>query len=495
MKKIYSPYILSQIYGRYIFGLMSLLVCLAGGAHLFLSASPAIVFAVVATILASFLPMFFYGVYNIPAILTALVSMRFVGFPLFLKLFYLQPLDAYLVDPLGTVLVIFVGTMGYVLAATIANIISTGVNLLRPIEHASRLAKIGTYTFIFALFVNFILSFNGKIPDGLVTLSKFYVSFIHLALIASIAYSFRKGNLDMSTVVIFLSGLLFGITRNARSAIVFLLLTLMLTSQVYRVKLNIKRLIFTGIAVGFVFLYLTPIFLRARSQRATRTWQEQVQVTIDSAVNWGETFEWYQHYQDLTAQYTEGLSGRLTYYGRSTNALDRVSYISTVDIFKAGADEQGVVGFEDLRISLIRAMPSLIGIEKPLGYGHGSWLFSQAGVSNPGTYPVATLISAGYLAFGWAGVFLYPLVLGGALLFALKKVSGLLLINNVWAIYFFVRVQNFFVEGATDVYIAMILRTIPQDLLIILFIASFSKIRFSDKALQKQPIVNSVPHN
>ena len=433
--------------------------------------------------------MFFLGVYNIPAILTALVGMRFVGFPLFIKLFYLQPFDSYLVDPLGTTLVIFIGMMGYVLSAVITNKISVGRNLLRPMTRSSRLAKIGAYTFIIVLLLNFVKANDEKMPGLLVSLSKFYVDFIYLALVASIAYSYTKGKLDISTIIFFFAGLVFAVTRNARSAILFLLLALVLTSQTYKIKINFKRLIFIGIALGVLYLYITPIFLKARSQRASRTWQEQVQMTINSAVNWNETFEWYQYYQTLTEQYKEGLSGRLTYYGRSTNALDRVSYISTVDIFKVGADKQGFVGFDDLRISLIRAIPNFIGIEKPLGYGHGSWLFLQAGVENPGPYPVATLLGAGYLAFGWFGAFLYPLILGCVLIFALKKVSGLFLVNNIWAIYFFMRIQNFFIEGATDAYIGMILRTIPQDLLLIFLIISLSKIRFSDKSLQKQPVV------
>lgn len=485
MNKLYSPHVLSQRYGRYIFLLMSFLILFAGGMHLSLGASPQVVFIVAITVLVSFIPMVFWGIYNIPAILTALVGMRFVGFPLFIKLFYLQPLDSYLDNPLGTALVIFIGTIGYVLAAVITNKVSVGKSLLRPVKRGSRLAKISTYAFIVVLFFNFIMAFDEKMPGILVTLSKFYGSFIFLALIASIAYSYKKGKVDISTIIIFLSGLLFGVTRNARSAILFLLIALVLTSQVYRIKLDFRRLIFVGITIGIAFLYLTPIFLKARSQRASRTWQEQVQATIESAVNWDETFVWYQYYQSLAAQYMEGLSGQLTYYGRSTNALDRVSYISTVDIFKVGADEQGLVGFEDLRISLLRATPSFIGVEKPHGYGHGHWLLSQAGNPDQGTYPVVTLLSAGYLAFGWVGVFLYPLVLGSVILLAIKKVSGLFLINNIWAIYFFMRVQNFFVEGATDTYIAIILRTIPQDLLLILLIIAFSKVRISGVSREK----------
>lgn len=479
MKRTVLPAgMLSRMYGRSAFLMMLILTLFAGAAHLLLGASPLVIVITVATILLSFLPMAYYGIYNLAALLVALVGMRFIGFPLFLKLFFLQPLDSNLSNPIGTVTTVFIGTIGYAIASTVAIKLPVGKRVLQPVMRRSFLDRIALYAFIVAILTNLAVALGTRLPSPILSVAKFYVSFIYLALIGSIAKSYLKKGMDISVFVIFLTGIMFGITRNARSVILFTLISFFLTSQIFRVKLNFKKLVIISVTLGLLFLYLSPIFLLARSQRSSRTWQEQIQFTLKIATNWQETFTWYQQYQAITSQYLDGLSGHLTYYGQSTNALDRVSYISTVDIFKVGADRYGTTGFEDIKISALRATPSFFAPNKPTEFGHGSWLFSQAGISALG-YPVATLIGAGYMAFGWLGAFLYPLVLGSVLLLVIKKVSGLSMLQNIWAIYFFIRIQNFFIEGASDTFIALIIRDIPQDLFLILLIVTLSKLRLT----------------
>ena len=43
--------------------------------------------------------------------------------------------------------------------------------------------------------------------------------------------------------------------------------------------------------------------------------------------------------------------------------------------------------------------------------------------------------------------------------------------GNIWSIYLLLRVHNGFVEGSSGAYVGMMLRSLPQDLALLLLIA------------------------
>jgi hypothetical protein len=133
---------------------------------------------------------------------------------------------------------------------------------------------------------------------------------------------------------------------------------------------------------------------------------------------------------------------------------------------------------EDLSLSLERAMPRMLAPDKPREYGQGSWLYERIGLSNQGPFATAPLIGTGYAAFGWTGTFFYPLILGLAWLLIVKKISGWNLQGNIWVIYLLLRIHDQFVEGSSDAYVLHILRSLPQDLLLLWIVEVVARGRF-----------------
>jgi hypothetical protein len=139
-----------------------------------------------------------------------------------------------------------------------------------------------------------------------------------------------------------------------------------------------------------------------------------------------------------------------------------------------------MLGWEDIHRSILETAPRVIAPNKPLGHSHGDWVFCQAGIiCQLGNYLTVPLIANAYAAFGWVGVFVYSLGFSFLLLILVKKSSGLGLSQNIWAIYFFIRIHNQFVEGGTADFLVGTIRVFPQDLLVIMIILYFSRLRSS----------------
>jgi hypothetical protein len=158
--------------------------------------------------------------------------------------------------------------------------------------------------------------------------------------------------------------------------------------------------------------------------------------------------------------------------------FERMTLINHVDVLKAGSDNYGNVGMEDMRLSLERATPRMLSPDKPRDYSQGSWLYESIGLSNPGSFATAPLIGNGYAAFGWLGALFYPLALGMAWLLIVKKISGWDLQGNIWAIYMLLRLHDQFVEGSSDAYVLHIFRSLPQDLVLLWIVETVARGRF-----------------
>jgi hypothetical protein len=138
-----------------------------------------------------------------------------------------------------------------------------------------------------------------------------------------------------------------------------------------------------------------------------------------------------------------------------------------VDVLKQGVDTWRRIGFEDLRLSFERALPRMLAPDKPRDFSQGFWLYSSIGITYPGPFATAPLLGVGYAAFSWFGALLYPFALGLVWLIMIKKMTGWQLHANIWAVYMLIRVHNQFVEGSADGYLIYILRSLPQDFIVL----------------------------
>lgn len=169
----------------------------------------------------------------------------------------------------------------------------------------------------------------------------------------------------------------------------------------------------------------------------------------------------------------------LNYYGRPENTFERMSHVNHVDVLKAGTDNHGKVGLQDLTDGIERAMPRALAPNKPRGYSTGAWLYFHIGESSlMSGYATAALIGNGYAAFGWMGAFFYPGILGLLCLMVVRKISGFDLRANIWTIYLLLCMHNQFVEGSSGAYFVYILRSLPQDFILLWLIKVFGEGRF-----------------
>jgi hypothetical protein len=473
--------------GRTFLKIASVLVALAAGCHLIIGAGFASVLFCAVAILLSLLPLAYLGPLNIAAVLIALVGFRYVGFPLFAKLAMGQALDTYLLDPVGAFGVVLVGVLGYGIALLISSRLPLGRPLLAPISSQAALGRISFLAAVVGITANIAVALRaGETYTG-VTVASFFTPFLHLALIAAVArvlvVSNRKRSVDRWAIVILISEITFGMVTNSRMALMETLLCFVATVSAFEYKIRWRQFVLIATFIAVMVVFITPVFLYVRSFRRDLSWTRRIDATIHAFSNWPEAFSYFVERRDLSMRH----GWYLNYYGRPENTFERMSHINHVDVLKAGTDSRGKVGLQDLTDGIERAMPRVLAPDKPRGYSTGAWLYYHIGVSSVmGAYATAALIGNGYAAFGWMGAFFYPGVLGLLWLAVVRKISGFDLRANIWTIYLLLRIHNQFVEGSSGAYFVYILRSLPQDFILLWLIKILGEGRFLSSWPQKR---------
>jgi hypothetical protein len=320
-----------------------------------------------------------------------------------------------------------------------------------------------------------------------ITIAEFFASFLHLAMITGIARSIvasdRRRSVDYWIVTILIAELVFGMISNSRAALMETLLCFVVTVSAFEYKVRWRQIGLFSILMAMMVIFVTPVFLYVRSFQGELSWTARISATLKAAANWPEAFSQFLQYRDKQDQ----LGWYLNYYGSPQNVFERVSLINHVDVLKNGVDTWRRIGFEDLGLSFERAMPRALAPDKPRDFSKGFWLYSNIGIPYPGPFATAPLLAVGYAAFSWIGSSVYPIVLGFLWLIIIKKVTGWQLHHNIWAVYMLIRVHNQFVEGSSDEYFIYILRSLPQDFVILWVLDSIGRGRILN-SWRKYPI-------
>ena len=456
-------------------GILTGLACIL---HIALGADPIVVCLAGLALLLSIYPVSIYGYLNIGAVLIAMVGFRYVGFALFAKLAMGQPLDTHLIDPVGSFGVLLLGLLGYFAALIIAIQFSVGRPFLQTTTNKAMLGRVSFIAAAIGITANLSVAFRaGENYSGL-TAAEFFIPFLHFALISAVARNMKASegqrSVDLWVVSLLIMEITFAMVQNSRMALMEMFLCFIVTVIAFETRIKWRQFTVTVIAIGMMVIFVTPVFLYVRDSRDDLSWTQRIEATLEMVVKWPEAFVYYQNYRDLV----DRIGWYLNYYGSPQNVFERMTLINHVDVLKAGSDSHGNVGLEDLSLSVERAMPRMLSPDKPRDYSQGSWLYERIGLSNPGPFATAPLIGNGYVAFGWAGAFFYPLVLGLAWLLIVKKISGWDLRGNIWAIYLLLRVHDQFVEGSSDAYVLHIFRSLPQDLVLLWILSTVARGRF-----------------
>jgi hypothetical protein len=446
--------------------------------HIVLGADPIVVCPAGLALMLSIYPIAIYGFLNIGAVLIAMVGFRYVGFALFAKLAMGQPLDTHLLDPVGSFWVVLMGLLGYLTALFVALNISVGRPFLQPATNKAMLGRVSFMAAAIGITANLAVAFRaGEYYTGL-TVAEFFIPFLHFALICAVARNLKasegRRSLDAWVVSLLILEITFAMVQNSRMALMEMFLCFIATVIAFETKIKWRQFSITAIVIGMMVIFVTPVFLYVRDSRDDLSWTQRIEATLEMVVKWPEAFAYYQNHRDLA----DRLGWYLNYYGSPQNVFERMTLINHVDVLKAGSDNYGNVGMEDMSLSLERATPRMLSPDKPRDYSQGSWLYESFGLSNPGSFATAPLIGNGYAAFGWPGALFYPLALGMAWLLIVKKISGWDLQGNIWAIYMLLRLHDQFVEGSSDAYVLHIFRSLPQDLILLWIVATVARGRF-----------------
>jgi hypothetical protein len=441
-------------------------------AHVALGAGPVVVCLAMMTVAAGVGAAMHVGFLNIGALLILLVVFRYIGFPLIGKLLFLQPLDANLGQPMGSIASVLLGVSAYLFGMMLVAKMDVKRAVLVPTTNHRQLNRISVVAMAIGCAANFGMALHAGREYTGITVANFFGPFLHLALIAAIAAelckSGRQRSWNLWVLSIVLVEVAFAMVRNSRMSIVEIPLCYIVTLSAFQGKVKWARIGLIGLLAMFLVVAVTPVMLYVRGARSNLTWTQRIAATLEAAADWPTALAHLQAVERLQ----ERGGFYLNYYGSPQNILERVSLVGHVDVMKCATDRHGPAGIKDLRIAFVRSLPRIMAPDKPVGSSHGSWLNCRANIECiENSFATVPLIANGYAAFGWAGVVFYPFLFGFAVLLLMRVVSGIDLHCNVWAIYLLMRFQNIFVEGDAATYVQGIIRDIPQDMVLMIAIA------------------------
>ena len=454
-----------------IYALLAFAAC--GLLHVAIGADPLVSALAVMAMTLGMVPIIRFGVWNVGAILDFLVAFRHVGFPLFAKLALAQALDTHLDQPLAAFAAVTAGVFAYFSAFMVVNNIKVGLPLLRPVTTPRLLRRLSVLAFLVGFAANLELALRVNVQTDAWNISNFFLPCLHLALIAAAASALLRSDgrriWDGWTLTVIAVEVAFAFVHNARAPILGLFLALAMTDAAFHGRFTKKQIAIT-IAAFLLLIAITPMILYVRFVRNDLSWDKRITATAATLANWREAesaFLAFQNAEELRSGFF------MRYYGAPNNIFERFSHVNDVDVLIAGADRTGELGFEVMDRAVQYALPRVLVPEKPTDYGEGDWIYNEyLGTYRYGNFLTAPLIGVGYASFGWPGVFLFPFILGAAILLLIKKTVGFNLRGNVWLIYTFITVNNKFVEEGTSTYVAMLARQLPQDTLMMLLFAA-----------------------
>ncbi len=459
------------------------LACLA---QIFIGADPLVVCIASLTFMLSICPIAVYGFLNLGAVLIALVGFRYVGFPIFAKLAMGQPLDSNLADPRGSFLVVLVGVIGYLAAFAFASKLPVGRPILRPTDGQK---EMGLMTFLagaVGMAASAAIAMHAGEKQTGATVAVFFVPFLYLALICALAKNALESralleNWRAAMLVAVTVG--FAVVVNTRGGLMDTLICIIATDIAFKANINWKQLAAVASAIVIMVVFITPVFLYVRTFRSNHSWRQMITLTWDTATDWQGAVSHYLKYTQFQASH----SSFFNYYGAPENVFERMSLVNHVDIAKDGADTYGRLGARYLLPAIEQPIPRFLHSNKLLTtFDQGYLMYGALGLT-VGPFATLPIIGEGYADFGWLGAFCLPLALGSFMLLAIKKVSGFQLHKNIWAVFFLVLVNNQFVEGSSATYVVLLLRTIPQDLVVIWLLGWFSGVSFVKPLGRKGP--------
>jgi hypothetical protein len=451
-----------------------------GFAHIVLGSYPIVPVLAVLTMMLALWPLARYGEMNIAALLIILLAFRHVGFPLIMKLFMGQALDTNLDHPTTAYAIVLLGVSGYVGAFFFANHINVGVPILKPLREPHVLLRFSCLAFAVGVIANIDTAIRAYVDESdALTISGFFTSILHLALITALAEMLLINNgrriLNFWVLIILAIEVAFSFAMNSRASLFEAFLCVLMTAFSFRGYIT-KTQVAGLLSMLLLVIVLTPGFLYVRDVREDLAFGQRISATFEAIMNGEDAQANYEYYRDLQLS---SANYRLNYYGSPNNVFERFSLINHMDIIIHGVGDQEPLGFDMFTLAFERALPRFLAPDKSRLFSEGDWLYCELGMGcSLGGFSTVPLIGVSYASFGWSGVVAIPFMFALLVFLLIKKVMGLSLTNNVGAIYIITAMNNQFVEGGAAQYMVMLFRQIPQDTSVMLVLAIIAGLKF-----------------
>ena len=407
-------------------------------------------------------------------LLIALFCFRYTAGAVVLKTFYGQPVQQYLLWPKTSFLlcsILFAAITASVLAA---RRLDTGRSVFPRLTHIRQLRMLATVAFASGTLAAVV---QGLAQDRLGNLvgagavgvvASAFSNFVFLGIASEVFWGLQVSSgrklftvrvLVMLTIVVAIA-----IFLNVRSLIVNAGVCVVFIGILTR-TIRPRHIAVTALGLYAFSSFLSPMMLELREYRYNSTAQDFSSVAFEivfRAITDPRYLDNLKAQEKIRNQFETGLV-QYDYFGDNSNIGNRLSFVGLVDAVYAKMEIKELIGTRAYTDEVIpRVMPSFLGSKQARDYGYGDWLSWETGMieSNRIAFLSFSLPVEGLAVFGFVGFVLLPSVSLFLVLLAIGRIQTLMTVGPLSA-YLFGALHWYLVEGASDVYISMLIRVLP----------------------------------
>ncbi|MDB5512451.1 MAG: conserved rane protein of unknown function [Enterovirga sp.] len=425
------------------------------------------------SIVIGFTPILAMG-RDLYTVLCALFAFRYTGGALLVKVLYLQPIDQHLEDPLvayGLVNLLMALEVGLIL---LARRLDRGRTIFPKLWRVEDLRVIGLICFLLGITAGAIVGVLGGRGDveGVESGAAFVIAYALMSLLflgfsAEVVATVRmtQGHEFVSRRVAMMLGLVvvLSLFLNARALVVNAVLCVFLAAFLLK-AIAVRHLVVAGFAMYLFSAYLSPVALELRTvrdQMNASQFLDHALTTAVRAVTEPEYVAQLRAQENFRANYESGIT-TYDYFGDNFNIGNRLSYVALLDAVAAQTKVVAPLGLEPLDQVMERVKPSFFGDKEYFDYGYGDWLFWQLGMIEHGRIAFLNfaLPMEGLALFGLPGFLLFPVVFMFPVLLLCGRISSLRF-PSAPSLFLIGSLHWSLVEGTSDVFLSMPIRTIP----------------------------------
>ena len=467
--------------------IVALILSVLVGVQLFLGCSISILILCTLTIGLS-LGMAARWRYDLYAILSLVVGVRYVIFPLVMKTWYGQALDENLSYPFEAYLLTAAIVSLDVSVFWIVRVNDRGTSYINLDVESEDLFSVRNLAFAIGV-LSYLIYILSKPTSASVSSSGSLVilAVLNRFLVLGLIIQTAKGALSYGRRGFITLGLLIGLlfqfiaatiinSRGTLAAAVAGIALMALYCRAVRLRHIIGGMVF----LAFFGAVVSPVALYLRTQRENVPTAQFAALALTTVVQALTSPSYLESINDYNASARGAPKEEQTFgydYYRlksQSNVLNRLSFVALVDWAYVGFADRQPLGWRVLEDGLERIVPSFLWSDKPAkSYGSGDYI-----AWSTGQYPVGraaflnyTLAMEGFASFGWIGLLVYPLVFLLPLLFTLSKIASFRRASPL-SVFLLAICQTAIIESMSDGVVAELTRSIPCMFFVLYFLKS-----------------------